>query len=430
MASHLILQLNSQNHWLSDGVQTSWNFNFAGGYINKSHVKVYHQSPAGVRTDIVIDVDTDFIGPYQIVLPVVTAGHTLVIYRDTPKNVPLVDFADGANIDEVSLDIVAQQGVFVAAETADFLGATSVGDIIDLVQQAADSSNQAIASAAAAATSATSSAGSAATASDASSTAVSAASDATISATAANGSAGAAASSATTAGTAATSASGFATAASGSAASAVSSASAASGSSTAAAGSATAASGSATAAAGSATSASNSAIAAAASAAAAINATPIGMIGLWAGTTPPTGWVKRNGALLSRASYPDLWAVAAASGNIISDASWLGLANPGSFSTGDGSTTFRVPDGRGLTDKGYHDGSGTFTTNTARALGSYEADGNKAHNHGIAVFDAETSIGGVADGGGSYDGRVYTDNEGNAEATVRNAVYLPIIRAF
>lgn len=155
---------------------------------------------------------------------------------------------------------------------------------------------------------------------------------------------------------------------------------------------------------------------------------PIGLSGLWPGTTPPTGWIKRNGALLSRASYPLLYAMAAASGNIVAEAAWA--ANPGSFSVGDGSTTFRIPDGRGLTDKGYHDGSGTFTTNTTRALGSYEADDNKAHTHTYQAELEPTSMYISTEPG--YKGRNTgtTGSSGGPETTVRNAVYMPIIRAY
>lgn len=158
---------------------------------------------------------------------------------------------------------------------------------------------------------------------------------------------------------------------------------------------------------------------------------PIGMVGYWPGTTPPTGWIKRNGVLLSRTSYPELWAAANASGNIVADGSWS--SNPGSFSTGDGSTTFRIPDGRGLIDKGYHDGSGTFTTNTSRSLGSYELDALLAHYHDIRC---NSTTGSGTGGGGNFvqDAGVgameKTRSIGGSENLVRNAAYLAIIRAY
>lgn len=118
--STLTLSLNSQNHWLADGTQTAWTFSFAGGYITKSHVKAYRESPGGVRTNITVTTG-DFLGEFQLqILPAVPAGHTLVIYRDSSNGgTPLVDFTDGAEITEIALDTVAEQSVFMAAEAAD-----------------------------------------------------------------------------------------------------------------------------------------------------------------------------------------------------------------------------------------------------------------------------------------------------------------------
>jgi microcystin-dependent protein len=53
-----------------------------------------------------------------------------------------------------------------------------------------------------------------------------------------------------------------------------------------------------------------------------------------------------QGQTVSRTTYSDLWAFANASGNIVSEATWS-TTNKGSFSVGDGSTTFRLPDMRG-----------------------------------------------------------------------------------
>jgi microcystin-dependent protein len=107
---------------------------------------------------------------------------------------------------------------------------------------------------------------------------------------------------------------------------------------------------------------------------------PTGAIVSFPATAAPTGWLKANGVLLSRATYAGLWAFAQASGNIVSDATWLSN-RPGSFSTGDGSTTFRIPDRRGLFSKGFHDGSGTYESDTGTPLGEYRDSQNKAHTH-------------------------------------------------
>ena len=112
-------QLLSRTSYAGDGVTTLWNFTFAGGYIDRTHVKAYTQTPAGVRTELTV-VPADFIGAYQLrVLPAVAVGLTLTIYRNTPKDIPLVDFVDGANFNEASLDTLARQAVYIAAETED-----------------------------------------------------------------------------------------------------------------------------------------------------------------------------------------------------------------------------------------------------------------------------------------------------------------------
>jgi hypothetical protein len=167
--SDLTIKLDSQNHWLADGVQTVWNFEFSGGYINRSHVRAYYEDNTDpdnpVRTDLVINPDTDFVGDYQILVePPVPAGFTMVVYRATPRDLPLVDFQDGGGVTELNLDTTARQAVFLAQESADYLGVTTTGDMLDLSQEtlanagaaAASAANAAISEAAASASASTS----------------------------------------------------------------------------------------------------------------------------------------------------------------------------------------------------------------------------------------------------------------------------------
>lgn len=123
MAAISIRQLYSRQVWLSDGTDSLWNFQFTGGYIDKTHVKAKMTSPDGLTTELVpINYNADFIGPFQLrVIPNIPAGYTFTIYRDTPKDLPLVNFQDGGRISEVSLDTNANQAVFIASETIDSL---------------------------------------------------------------------------------------------------------------------------------------------------------------------------------------------------------------------------------------------------------------------------------------------------------------------
>ncbi|QXV83331.1 lateral tail fiber protein [Escherichia phage PaulFeyerabend] len=75
----------------------------------------------------------------------------------------------------------------------------------------------------------------------------------------------------------------------------------------------------------------------------------VGQVTLWHSRAfIPSYAVVADGQLLSRTAYPELWAHAQMH-NPINDSVWLtGSGNRAKFSTGDGSTTFRVPDLNGV----------------------------------------------------------------------------------
>jgi hypothetical protein len=98
------------------------------------------------------------------------------------------------------------------------------------------------------------------------------------------------------------------------------------------------------------------------------------VLGPW--TSAPPGLVTLNGALLSRATYASLWSFAQTYGKLVSDATWSAGAY-GAFSTGDGSTTFRIPAINGYFIRGVYD-EATYT------IGTYVADSFAAHNHGVS----------------------------------------------
>ena len=98
---------------------------------------------------------------------------------------------------------------------------------------------------------------------------------------------------------------------------------------------------------------------------AATEAAPPGVISYTAASSAPTGWLKANGAAISRTTYAALFAA-------------IGTY----YGTGDGSTTFNVPDMRGYHIRSLDDGRGV---DSGRVLGSLQADQNKSHNHGGAT---------------------------------------------
>lgn len=288
------MALYATNRFPGDGSTTSYEFNFVGKYIARTHVKVYQEDNATkVRTSVPVN-DSNFLNDTTLrSLPVTPVGKTLVIYRDTPKP-PLVDFVNGSRFTEYNMDLVARQGLFVAMEALDagdsdarqqLLGAIAV--VVGLVDDAKAAISNATAAALAAATSAANAATSesqaqaAKVAAEAAKVAAQTAkTDAQTAASAASTSASNAAGSATTASNMAGVASGYATtsgtnatAAGTHATNAATSATNAGNSATAAASSASAASTSAGNAATSATNAANSATAAANSAGAAASIT-------------------------------------------------------------------------------------------------------------------------------------------------------------
>jgi microcystin-dependent protein len=92
---------------------------------------------------------------------------------------------------------------------------------------------------------------------------------------------------------------------------------------------------------------------------------PTGFIFYWPDTVPPDGAIEANGAVLLRSEQPNLWAKTQVRNNLVTDAVWL-AGRFGAYSTGDGSTTFRVPDLRGRDIIGAGQGSGL----SSRALGT------------------------------------------------------------
>lgn len=134
MASTLVRQLYSRSVWLADGATTVWNFQFTGGYIDKTHIRAFvRETGTGEYEAVPFSVETALIGPFQLsITPAIPAGTEFTILRDTPKDLPIVDFQDGGRITETSLDTNAKQAVFIAAEAVDQvlvdMYGTSAGD--------------------------------------------------------------------------------------------------------------------------------------------------------------------------------------------------------------------------------------------------------------------------------------------------------------
>jgi len=112
------------------------------------------------------------------------------------------------------------------------------------------------------------------------------------------------------------------------------------------------------------------------------NAGSVGSVAAFPSTIAPTGWLKLNGAELLRNDFPLLWSFAETSGNIVTEAAWTNTGGPrGSFSTGDTSTTFRIPDLRGEFVRGWADNR---SVDTGRTIGSFQNHQFQNHTHSVS----------------------------------------------
>lgn len=146
---------------------------------------------------------------------------------------------------------------------------------------------------------------------------------------------------------------------------------------------------------------------------------PPGAVTAFAMSTVPTGWLECNGAAVSRSTYAPLFGA-------------IGTT----WGSGDGSTTFNVPDLRGEFIRGWDHSKGT---DIGRELGSYQPGQIEAHNHtdtynyrtsaglGYIVTDSDTPFAAAAstDNGTTT---ISSDNTGGAETRPRNLALMYCIK--
>lgn len=134
---------------------------------------------------------------------------------------------------------------------------------------------------------------------------------------------------------------------------------------------------------------------------------PPGQVSHFARASAPAGWLKANGALVSRSAYADLFAI-------------IGIM----FGPGDGVTTFALPDLRGEFVRSLDDGRGV---DSGRALGSWQADEIRSHTHVIPIANT-TGAGGIPVGGPNFAATNQTQATGGNETRPRNVALLACIK--
>lgn len=152
-----------------------------------------------------------------------------------------------------------------------------------------------------------------------------------------------------------------------------------------------------------------------------------GMVAFFAMNTAPAGWLKANGDAVSRTTYANLFAA-------------IGTT----YGSGDGSTTFNVPDMRAEFPRGWDDGRGV---DSGRAFGSSQLDqfqaAREAYRQAPSVNTNETASHATGGGGITYgstsaplptSGPIYAEVSGygtpryGAETRARNVALLACIK--
>jgi microcystin-dependent protein len=114
---------------------------------------------------------------------------------------------------------------------------------------------------------------------------------------------------------------------------------------------------------------------------------PTGSVIAFAGASAPSGYIICDGSAISRSAYADLFAAVGTT-----------------FGVGDGSSTFNIPDLRGIFVRGAGT-NGTLTTASGGAmsttLGAYNNDSFQAHQHTAGAY---TTAGGPLDATGGTGG--------------------------
>ena len=155
---------------------------------------------------------------------------------------------------------------------------------------------------------------------------------------------------------------------------------------------------------------------------------PLGMVAPFLQTSIPDGWLScENGQEVLRSAYPELWAWVQTDAPLITEAQWQTKASAqksvGFYSSGDGSTTFRLPRLIGFMEGTTAANVGEFTEaglpNITGDTGQYSVwVGNGTASQTSSVKSAiDVGGNGLYGAGGVAQGRVTFD------ASANNAIY-------
>ena len=134
----------------------------------------------------------------------------------------------------------------------------------------------------------------------------------------------------------------------------------------------------------------------------------VGDVKYTARNTAPPGWLKANGAAVSRTAYAALFSA-------------IGTT----FGAGDGSTTFNLPKLNGEFIRGWDDGAGV---DPGRVFGSTQGDELRSHTHAFLGNNANGRFTATGSPGMHADIANATSASGGSETRPRNVALLSVIK--
>ena len=114
------------------------------------------------------------------------------------------------------------------------------------------------------------------------------------------------------------------------------------------------------------------------------NGVPAGSVFTFATSTVPSGYLECNGAAVSRSTYATLFSAISTT-----------------WGSGDGSSTFNLPDLRGQFVRGWDNSAGV---DSGRSFASSQSDQNKSHDHTAATTVLTGAINVISESFGSFGG--------------------------
>jgi microcystin-dependent protein len=136
--------------------------------------------------------------------------------------------------------------------------------------------------------------------------------------------------------------------------------------------------------------------------------TPAGVISMFGGAAAPSGWLLCNGAAVSREDYASLF-------EAISTA----------YGSGDGSTTFNVPDLQLKFARGAGSGSAVGEATTTNTHGHTVESGNHAHTHGISHTHGSGNYSGNTGNSGNHSHSTNTNTTGGGTSGLHSTILGP-----